>query len=813
MAGRIKGITIELNGETTKLDRALADVNQKGRDLNSQLRDINKLLKFNPGNAELLAQKQRVLADSVKNTEERLKTLKNAQEQVRVAFEKGELGADAYEGLKREIIDTEKQLKSFRTELEKTESKAHRIGESLKTTGGKIESAGKSMAKVSAAAGVAGGAMVKMAADFNNAIAKLSTIADASVPIGQLKSEIIELSNETGIAATDIAESVYSAISAGQETGDAVNFVRQSTMLAKAGFADTAATTDVLTTALNAYGLKAEKVSEVSDMLIQTQNRGKTTVDELAQTMGRVIPVANGAGVQMNELSTAFVLLTKNGIATAQSSTYLKSMFNELSKTGSKADEAIRAISGKSFPELMKEGKTTAEVLQMLSEYADQSGLTLKDMFGSVEAGTAALTLMKDGVSGYNEELTLMNQSSGATTEALEKLQTPAERMQKAMNRLKNALIAIGEKALPFIEKLADWIGKLAESFSNLSPGMQSFIMAITAITAIAAPLLIFIGKLATGIGSLIGLFSAGGAAAGVFSAAMGALSFVFSWIGLAIAAVIGVGVLLYKNWDKIKEKAGELASWIGEKWEDIKNWTAEKWSNIKESISNAWENTKTAVSEGVKNIGEKISSKWEDLKQKTSETWGNIKESVGSAWESAKEKTQNALIALGERIFAKWGELDGTTQEKWEAIKRAILSPIEKAKDGVKNAIERMKSFFNFDWKLPKIKLPHFKKVGTGFLGLPKIGIEWYDKGGIFNSPSIIGVGEKRPEFVGALDDLKEIVAEVIDKRQGATGIGSGVTVTGNTFIVRKDEDIEDIAEKLYQLIIRKQRGGVPAL
>ncbi len=812
MAGRTKGITIEINGETTKLDRALADVSKKGRDLSAQLRDINKLLKFNPGNAELVAQKQRVLAESVKNTEERLKALKNAQEQARAAFEKGELSAGAYEGLKREIIDTEKQLKNFRTELEKTESKAHQIGESLKTAGGKIESAGKSMAKVSAAAGVAGGAMVKMASDFNGAIAKLSTIADASVPIGQLKSEIMELSNETGVAATDIAESVYSAISAGQETGDAVNFVRQSTMLAKAGFADTAATTDVLTTALNAYGLEADKVSEVSDMLIQTQNRGKTTVDELAQVMGRVIPVANGAGVQLNELSTAFVLLTKNGISTTQSSTYLKSMFNELSKTGSKADEAIRSISGKSFPELMKEGKTTAEVLQMLSEYADQSGLTLKDMFGSVEAGTAALTLMKDGVSGYNQELSLMNQSSGATAEAFDKIQTPAERMQIAINKCKNAMIQIGEKALPYIEKLADWIGGLAERFSKLSPGTQGFIMAVTAIVAVAAPLLIIIGKIATGIGALIGLFSAGGAAAGVFSAAMGALSFVFSPIGFAIMAVIGIGVLLYKNWDTIKEKAAQLANWISEKWESIKNWTAEKWSSIKESISTAWENTKTAVSDGVKSIGEKISNKWEDLKQKTSTAWGNIKESVGSAWENTKEKTKNALVALGEGVLTKWGELSTSTKEKWEAIKNAIMTPINAAVGFVKNAIEKIKGFFKFEWKLPKIKLPHFKKVGTGFLGLPKIGIEWYDKGGIFKSPSVIGVGEKRPEFVGALDDLKSIVAEVIDKRQG-TGGGAGVTVTGNTFIVRKDEDIEDIAEKLYQLMIRKQRGGVPAL
>lgn len=806
--GKIAGVTLELNADTTKLQKALKDVNKTSRDLKTELNYINKSLKFNPGNADLIAQKHRVLGESIKNTKANLDLLRQTQEKAQEAFARGDLKQDEYDQLTRRILTAENQLKSFTTELDQLNSKSYQVGESLKDIGGKFESAGKKMKTVSLVAAAQGGAMVKMAADFNDAIAKLSTIADASVPISELRKEIIELSNDTGVASSEIANSVYDAISAGRDTADAVDFVRQSTMLAQAGFSDTAATTDLLTTALNAYGLEASKTTELSDMLIQTQNRGKIKVGELAGVMGKVIPVASAANVQMDELSTAFVFLTKNGIAAAESSTYLRAMFSELTKTGSKSDEMLKEISGKSFPELKAEGKTTAEILQMLSEGAQQSGLNLKDMFGSTQAGTAALTLLKDGVSGYNEELKMMNESTGVAEEAFQKVKTPATEFKNAINRLKNAMIEIGTQALPFIEKLANGISSLAKFFSNLSPGMQKFIMLMTAVLAVSAPLLIFIGKMATGIGALITMFSAGGAAAGVFSAAMGALSFVFSPLGLAIMAVIGIGVALYKNWDKIKEKAGQLADWIGEKWENIKNWTSEKWNNIKESISGAWENVKTSVSDGVKNVGEKISSKWEDLKRKTSETWSNIKESIGNAWSNAKENTKNALVTLGEGVLTKWGELSASTAEKWEAIKNAIMTPINAAVDFVKNAIEKIKGFFKFEWSLPKIKLPHFKKVGTGFLGLPKIGIEWYDKGGIFNSPSIIGVGEKRPEFVGALDDLKDIVSDVI--RKEGSPQGAGVLITGNTFVVRTDDDIRRIAEELNNLQMRQARGGL---
>ena len=174
-------------------------------------------------------------------------------------------------------------------------------------------------------------------------------------------------------------------------------------------------------------------------MLITTQNLGKTTVDELASSMGAVIPVASSVNFGIDELSASYAQLTKNGIATAESGTYLKSMLSELGKSGSLTDKALRELTGKGFADLKKEGKSTSEILNTLSSYAEKNGKTLKDMFGSVEAGSAAMVSAKgDGIE-YNEMLDAMQKSAGATQEAFDKMDaTPAEQLKGALNELKN---------------------------------------------------------------------------------------------------------------------------------------------------------------------------------------------------------------------------------------------------------------------------------------------------------------------------------------------------------------------------------------
>lgn len=291
-----------------------------------------------------------------------------------------------------------------------------------------------------------------MAWDFEDSMAKVSTIADTTeVPLEDLQAAILELSDESGIAAGEIAENVYNAISAGQKTGDAVNFVRHATDLARAGFADSGNSLDLLTTIMNAYKLEANEVTNVSDNLIATQNLGKTTVAELSSSMGKIIPTANAANVSLDQLCAGYALMTANGVATAESTTYMNSMLNELNKSGSTVAKTLQDETGKGFSDLMAEGYTLGDVLGIVSAAADDQGLKFTDMFGSAEAAKAGLILLGNSVSDvenglveaggstsqFNEMLAGIQAGAGGTESALEKLETKNRKAQVAFNLVK----------------------------------------------------------------------------------------------------------------------------------------------------------------------------------------------------------------------------------------------------------------------------------------------------------------------------------------------------------------------------------------
>ena len=325
---------------------------------------------------------------------------------------------------------------------------------------------------------------VQAAQKYETAIAKVSTIADTDVvPIDQMSSEIMKLSNATGIAAGQIADDVYNAISAGQKTGDAVNFVQNSTKLAKAGFAESSQTLDVLTTILNAYGMEASKVGSVSDMLIQIQNKGKVTVGELSSVMGKIIPTANANGVALEQLGAGYAIMTSKGIAAAETTTYMNSMLNELGKSGTEADKLLRKTAGSSFKELMAEGKSIGDVLGIMQEAAKTSGKSLSDVFGSAEAGKAAVSLLSDGVSGFNQSVKGMVNSVPATEEAFAKMdQTTEAKMQKAKNSIANLGIVLGQNLLPIVgeaaEKVAAVVVKVSE-FAQENPKLVQTVLKV----------------------------------------------------------------------------------------------------------------------------------------------------------------------------------------------------------------------------------------------------------------------------------------------------------------------------------------------
>lgn len=439
-------------------------------------------------------------------------------------------------------------------------STVENAGQSMQKFGEKTESVGKNLTKsvTTPIVGV-GTATAKLATDFGSSMAKVSTIADTTqVPIGDLKESILELSDDTGVAADDIAESAYQAISAGQSTGEAVNFVTNSTKLAKGGFTDAATSVDTLTTILNAYGDKAGDVTSVSDKLIMTQNLGKTTVDQLGASMGKIIPTANMYGVSLDNITSAYVTTTKNGIATAESTTYLNSMLNELGKAGTDVSDMLKEKTGKSFQELMESGMSLTDVLNIIQEACTESGKSIGDVFSSQEAAKGAATLVQHA-DDFNSAMQAMANSAGATNEAFNKIDSSsAENFAKALNRLKNAGIQFGEAVVPVvvpvITELVSVVKDAADAFNSLPEPMQDMIVKGLAIAAAVGPVVTVFGKVTavagkvtSGFGSIAGKLGGLGSAASSASApvssagtATGALA--KNALGLIAA---GAGILL----------------------------------------------------------------------------------------------------------------------------------------------------------------------------------------------------------------------------------------------------------------------------
>ena len=294
---------------------------------------------------------------------------------------------------------------------------------------------------------------------YETSLAKVGTIADlGKLSIQKLGSQITDTSNTMGIAATDIAEATYQAISAGQDTANAVEFAGQAAKLATAGFTSTTSAVDILTTALNAYGLSADQATHVSDVLLTTQNLGKTSVDELSSSMGKVSPLAAAYNVSVENLSSGLAVMTANGIATAEATTYTKSMLNELGDTGSSVGKILQQQTGKSFAQLNAEGKSLGDVLQILYDSVGGDSTAFAGLWSSVEAGTGALSLASGGADKFNGVLAQMVDSAGATDTAY---QTMTDTFQHSMESLQttaeNLSIDLFEAMEPGLMEAANW--------------------------------------------------------------------------------------------------------------------------------------------------------------------------------------------------------------------------------------------------------------------------------------------------------------------------------------------------------------------
>lgn len=400
------------------------------------------------------------------------------------------VGAGAPETRKAasEIWEFSSRLKTNQAALDEAKKAADAFDETLKEIPDTMDGAGDSAEQFSGALGqfasqftkaqlIRKGAealvdfgkeAVKQSAVAETAFSKVQTLLSDGTDMDAYFKTIKQGSMETGVSLSDFSEAVYQAISASVDQADAVQFTTQAIKLSRGGFTDAATAVDILTTAINAYGLEASDATSIADMLITTQNLGKTTVDELAQAMGRVIPTAKAFGVDMVTLNSAYAVMTKNGIATAETTTYLSGMLNELGKSGTTASNVLKEKTGMSFTQLMNSGYSLTDVLTILQNEADRAGIALSDMFGSQEAGKAA-NVITSNLADMNDIMGQMAESAGAVEKANATVTDTVEaKWEKLKNNLSIAMTEIGDAMSPVTKGFLDfgiWMtGGFAES-------------------------------------------------------------------------------------------------------------------------------------------------------------------------------------------------------------------------------------------------------------------------------------------------------------------------------------------------------------
>lgn len=555
-----------------------------------------------------------------------------AAEELDEYVEKAEKAKESNEDLGESTKGVEDDYDGIGEKIKETSEQTEEYGEKNKTVFADLEGIIASAGIIAFLKNIADGyeKCIEKASEYETYVAKVSTLADTNVmSISDMSNDMLELSQKTGQAASSLAEAEYQALSAGVATQGVAEFVEDANKLAVGGFTQTATAVDVLTTALNAYQLDVSETNRISDTLIMTQNLGKTTVDELASSMGRVIPSAAAYNITIEDLSTAYALLTANGIATAESTTYLKGMFNELGDSGSTVSATLEEQTGKSFANLVEEGKSLGDIIGILSDSVNGNATSFSNLWSSQEAGIGALSLLTSGTEKYNSTLEKMENSTGTVNEAYETMTSTAEHSAQAVSTAAtNTQIAIGTTLLPLSTKLNESITTILNNvtnFVNENPkvvqGATSISVAVGVVTAAIVAYNI-VTKLAT-------------VATAAFTAVMDANPLFL--VATAIAAVVaGVTTLIAAQEDEVDEMEGMTAST----------------KLLKEQL----DDTQKAYEEACDTYG-KNSAEAQELKYQVDE--------LSSSYDSGKQSVEDFNSKLDETISAYEETIEKYTERK----------------------------------------------------------------------------------------------------------------------------------------------------
>ena len=639
--------------------------------------------------------------------------------------------------LQRTFNTVKKELKGLQQskDIQNFGDRWQAMGKHVSKIGTQIANVGTSMTKKLTVPIVAGMTVAtKAAGDFQYRFAKVASIVVANGDksagsLANLQKSIKNAAAETGIAADQYSELVYQAISANVSAKNSIKAVSDAHKLAVAGFTSDSAALDILTTVTNAYGKSAGSMTHISDVLIQTQNRGKVTVDQLASSMGKVIPTAKSMNVSFEDLGAQYALLTQRGIKSKQATTYINSMINELGKSGTNVSKILKEETGKSFSELTKSGKSVGDVLQTIKNHCDKTGQSFHDLWGNVNSSKAAESLA-DGAQAYNKYLGEMRNGNGMTQKAFDTIaDTFPKKLAKLKGSLKNALIGLGDIGIetigPLLKPITTVIQKITVAINNMSPGMKKLIGHCLLAVAALGPMMAIIGKLTAGVGNfmqvvgmLSGILGTGSNVFAPLAAGAGGLATSLLGVGkyaaIAAAAIggviaIGIGLKKLSDHNKKKEAAGGAVQKKYDALQQAKaSYSKNKSADNKAALQQAqksYDNAQKAYMQKYKKpfkvdmkVEAKDKTKKKDLgKETVKSAKANLKE-VKKQYKNAEKSAKNHAKAMGEYAKEKARENGASKKEQKKAYQDAYNEAIKtnkklnKAKKNLSAASEGVK-------------------------------------------------------------------------------------------------------------------------
>lgn len=702
MAGnRIKGITVEIGGDTTKLQTALKGVNTEIRNTQSQLRDVEKLLKLDPGNTELIAQKHRLLAQAVSETREKLETLKTAQRQADEALRNGTISQQQYDGLQREIVETEQELRRLEQQAEQSATVLQKIGatgEKLQAVGDKVSSVGQKLLPVTGVVTGLGTAAVKTAADFDSAMSRVAAVSGATgSDFDKLRDKAREMGAKTKFSATEAADAMNYMAMAGWKTEDMLSGIEGIMYLAAASGEDLATTSDIVTDALTAFGLTAEDSGHFADVLAAASSNANTNVSMMGETFKYCAPVAGALGFSVEDTAEAIGLMGNAGIKASQAGTSMRSIMTNL--TGDVK------LSGAAIGDVTIATTNADGSMRSLSAILADCRVAFGGMTEAEKANNAETLVGKNAMSGF---LALMNAApediekvSGAVNNCKDAAKNMADTMQDNLegqltilkSQLQELAISFGDLLMPAVRSIVSGLQGMVDVLNAMPDGVKQVIMIIALLAAALGPVLIIIGKVISAVGTIMTIVPKLAGVINTVKTAFGALNAVMlanpiAIVIAAIAALVAAFVYLWNTneefrqfwislWESVKETAIQcwqaISAFLSQAWEAIQNTAVSVWNGIRDFFSGLWTGIQTLFTTVVNAIAGFLSGAWNAVKGTVVSVWNAISQFFTSVWNGIRNVT--SVVVNGIRSFL---------QSAWNGI-RALITTVM---NGIKSVV-----------------------------------------------------------------------------------------------------------------------------